>query len=256
MKEKIYTIPVMDGFKADCECPLCLMEAALEEKMTGYFVNGAHMEVDGRQETNELGFCRAHFTRIFSSQKNTLGLGLILDTYMQKYNEEFLHACQPLIAELENGASKEGLKNKLDGLTGNKKSINEGINKVSAYIDKRDGQCAVCTRVDNTVDDYIRTILYLWEKEEDFRQLFLSKKGFCMKHLKRLLEGSTKYLSKKKLTDFCLKLLIMQQENLSRIQQEVNWFTLKADYRNEDKPWGNSKDAVQRGIAKLKGKSG
>ena len=30
--------------------------------------------------------------------------------------------------------------------------------------------------------------------------------------------------------------------------------TLKFDYRNKDKPWGNSQDAVERAINKLRGK--
>ena len=31
MKEKIYTIPVTDAFREDCECPLCTLEKKLEE---------------------------------------------------------------------------------------------------------------------------------------------------------------------------------------------------------------------------------
>ena len=35
--------------------------------------------------------------------------------------------------------------------------------------------------------------------------------------------------------------------------KDVEWFTLKFDYRNQSKPWGNSKDAVPRAIALLGG---
>jgi len=48
-------------------------------------------------------------------------------------------------------------------------------------------------------------------------------------------------------------LLSLQLSNLKRIQEEVNWFTLKFDYRNNDAPWGNSKDAIPRSIQKLAG---
>ena len=30
MEEKLYTIPVMDAFKVDCECPLCKMRDDIE----------------------------------------------------------------------------------------------------------------------------------------------------------------------------------------------------------------------------------
>ena len=42
-------------------------------------------------------------------------------------------------------------------------------------------------------------------------------------------------------------------DNLRRVEGELEWFTLKFDYRNADKPWGNSHDAVERGINKLMG---
>ena len=47
----------------------------------------------------------------------------------------------------------------------------------------------------------------------------------------------------------------LEQKNLERTEHDLEWFTLKFDYRNQDKPWGNSKDAVERTINKLKGRA-
>ena len=41
--------------------------------------------------------------------------------------------------------------------------------------------------------------------------------------------------------------------SLGELERDVEWFTLKFDYRNSDKPWGNSKDAVIRAIRTLTG---
>ena len=41
--------------------------------------------------------------------------------------------------------------------------------------------------------------------------------------------------------------------NLDRLQEDVNWLIEKFDYRNADADWKESKDAVQRGMQKLKG---
>ena len=41
--------------------------------------------------------------------------------------------------------------------------------------------------------------------------------------------------------------------NLKRLSDELEWFMLKYDFRNADKPWGNSRDAVERSINKLMG---
>lgn len=37
------------------------------------------------------------------------------------------------------------------------------------------------------------------------------------------------------------------------MEKDIEWFTLKFDYRNQDKPWGDSKDAVERTVNKLRG---
>ena len=36
MKEKLYTIPVNDAFKEDCECPLCNIYKKLEQEALEY----------------------------------------------------------------------------------------------------------------------------------------------------------------------------------------------------------------------------
>ena len=40
---------------------------------------------------------------------------------------------------------------------------------------------------------------------------------------------------------------------VQRVTDEIEWFTRKFDYRNDDKPWGNSRDAVERSLNKLRG---
>jgi len=71
------------------------------------------------------------------------------------------------------------------------------------------------------MDRYIDVILYLYFKENDFKELFHSRKGFCLKHFKALLEGTEKYLGPKETAIFVDNLLSMQIENMERIQQEV-----------------------------------
>ena len=98
-------------------------------------------------------------------------------------------------------------------------------------------------------------ILYLFFKEKDFRERFLSKKGFCLYHLKMLLEGTLKYLNQRERTEFVIALMEMELVHLDRIKEEVNWFTQKFDYRNEKAPWKNSQDAIPRSIEKICGPS-
>ena len=53
--------------------------------------------------------------------------------------------------------------------------------------------------------------------------------------------------------DFAQALRQVTLDNLRRVEADLNWFTLKFDYRNRDKPWGSSRDAVERALIKLRG---
>lgn len=103
------------------------------------------------------------------------------------------------------------------------------------------------------MDRYLDVIMYLWSKEEKFRTVFEEKKGFCLVHLKQLVIAAGKYLAADESIKFISLLMTRQIENMERIEQELDWFTKKFDYRNNDAPWGSSKDALPRSIQKLKG---
>lgn len=68
-----------------------------------------------------------------------------------------------------------------------------------------------------------------------------------------LLEGSLKHLNRKQRSEFVMTLMSMELIHLDRIKEEVNWFTLKFDYKNQDAPWKNSRDAIPRSIEKICG---
>ena len=45
----------------------------------------------------------------------------------------------------------------------------------------------------------------------------------------------------------------LMEANMARLQEDVNWFIEKFDSRNKDADWKQSRDALQRGMQKLKG---
>ena len=45
----------------------------------------------------------------------------------------------------------------------------------------------------------------------------------------------------------------LMESNMERLFEDVSWLIEKFDYRNKDADWKNSKDAIQRGMQKLKG---
>ncbi len=222
MQETIYTIPVTDAFSTECECPLCELHKKFEADNINYYLGPSLMQPENRIDTNDKGFCKRHFTMLLDSRANRLGLGLVIDTYLQKQS-----------ARIGKMASKP-----------------EDLIK---YLKDHENKCCICEKLDYTMDRYTEVILHLWQKEESFRLKFQKGLGFCTGHFTMLLEGAQKYLGRSSRKEFVQELIKLQLENMDRIEKDVNWFTKKFDYRFKDEPWKNSKDALERSIGKIVG---
>ena len=253
MKEKIYTIPVSDAFAVDCECPLCVLEQKLEDESIEYALGASLMEPDKRQETNELGFCKAHFEAMYNKQVNRLGLALMIDTFLQEKNARIKKIYESKVNSLEKDAAVGLVKNISNKLSSKQTDTEKLVAELVQELNNIEKSCTICKKLEHTIDRYVDVIFYLYFKEPDFRQIFHSKKGFCLKHLSLLLGSTKKYLNSSQTAIFTKNIMEMQLPHLARIEKEVDWFTKKFDYRFNDAPWGNSKDAIIRSIKKIRG---
>ncbi len=237
MKEKLYTIPVNDGFNDDCECPLCSMYKTLEDNAVAYTLGPSYMESDVRQETDKVGFCKNHI-QFLCEQGNTLGLSMILKTHIDKINSD--------VEKL----SKQPIKS----ASFFKKSSEE--NQLGDYLDNVCNSCFICNRINNTFKRYIDTIFSLWKNDSSFREKFNKSKGFCMEHYSMLIKSSPNHLRGNDLNEFVQECSDLYLTNMKRLSDELEWFRDKHDYRYTDDtlyPWKNSKDSVQRAVIKTNG---
>lgn len=241
MKETIYTIPINEAYETDCECPLCDLEKKLEAEAVDYSLGPAMMEPDFRVNSNEKGYCNKHFSQMFKSP-NKLPLALVLDTHLENIRKS--------LKNIEKSA--KGLKSEKHSLFKGRdiSQINEQLSSLLCDTEK---SCMVCDKVNHTMNRYIEVLLYMWEKDEEFKRKFGNSKGVCLKHFKQLLAPSQKQLSGKNAKLFLAELLEKECGELSRIQEDIHKFTLKFDYRNKDMEWGTAKDAPLRTIEKLSG---
>lgn len=230
MKEELYTIPVTDGFMADCECPLCAMYQTLELNAIDYTMGPSYMEDDVRAETDKTGFCNTHLSMLYKHQ-NRLGLALILSTHMDYTMKQIQKKC----------------KTKPTAPSLFRKST---LSDVGTYINQQQDSCFICNRIDHTMERYISTIFYLYKREIDFRKTFEECKGFCMNHYGLLYETAPSYLKGTELDTFYNKLNDLYMENMKRVRDDLEWFKDKFDYRFADEPWKNSKDALPRTMTK------
>ena len=122
------------------------------------------------------------------------------------------------------------------------KFINSMVEKLSS-IEKT---CTICEKIDWNIEKFIDVILYLFFKEPDFKELFMAKKGFCLPHVKRLLEGSLKYLIIETAVSL-LSLMSMQLVHMDRIRKKYTGLR-RSSITKIRTPVGNSQDAVPRSI--------
>ena len=234
MRHHIDTIPVWDAYRQDCECPLCVLENENEVNYVNAFMGGSVMEPDVRVEVNEKGFCGRHF-RLMLNNNNRLGVALMAHTYLKE-----------TMAKL--GATEMAVNEQKAGGLFSRKA--RAANDFSHITDT----CILCERLNNTMDRYIYTVVYMYKHESAFREQFKKSKGMCLKHFAEVIASAEEQMKGVELKSFMNDLKKIQLENMARLEKEIEWFTLKFDHKNADKPWGTSKDSLERTILKLRGK--
>lgn len=252
MKYHIDTIPIWDAYHEETECPLCFLKTKSEADYVESFLGGSVMEPDTRIEVNKKGFCPHHFQMLYDAQ-NRLGLALMTHTYLKETLDEMDGHIKNLRKYHQSGG--QGLFSQLAAKVKGAHTIssNDPMDQFVDWLEEKVENCIICERLDYTLGRYAYTIVYLWEKDANFKDTFKASKGFCIAHLPLILSMSSKYLNQKKQGDFIADLIPIQIDNLERIEKELLWFTQKFDYRNQDKPWGTSKDALPGAVQKLSG---
>lgn len=241
MKEQLYTIPLNDAVNAQDECPFCFIERNIEQDLLDFVLGSgsSYMEADIRYMTDRAGFCRAHFQKMFD-YGNTLGNAWILKTHYMRVIDEMKQE----FAGFKPG--KTSLKNKL------MKSTAEG-NAIGAWVREKTKSCYICDHYAETYERYMDTFFYLYKNDEEFRTKIQAGKGFCLPHFGDLCEAADSKLPDKMKEEFYAAMFRLMEDNMNRVAEDVAWMVEKFDYKNKDADWKNSRDAIQRGMQKLKG---
>ena len=239
MKETIYTIPVTEALQENenGDCPFCIMYRKLNENSIEFVMGPSYMEDDVRMETNKIGFCSRHLTEMYQ-RPNRLGLALMMHTHLMQINKD-----------LASSMKKMGPASK--GILGIGKKQNTSINEACSYLKKLEHSCYICNRVDNTFIRYIDTYFYLWGRDKDMKELTANSSGFCLNHFYLLLETGEKKLSAGEFANFLEIITPIQEKSLKTLEDDLDWFIRKFDYRNVNEPWKNSKDALIRALRKI-----
>lgn len=241
MKEQLYTIPLNDAVDAGDECPFCFIERSVERDLLDFVLgsSASYMEADIREMTDKAGFCRPHFQKMFD-YGNTLGNAWILKTHYRR-----------IISEMKKEFS--GFKPGKSSLVGKFKKNTENGNAIGMWVREKENSCYICSQFQDTWQRYLDTFFYLWKQDPDFQEKMKKSKGFCLSHFGSLCEAADTRLSDREKEEFYGCMFPLMEKNMERLAEDVSWMVEKFDYRNKDADWKSSKDAIQRGMQKLKG---
>ena len=181
MKETIATIPLMNAFHADDECPFCYLEREAEQHAISFILGSAYMEDDIRAKTDATGFCRHHFKMMYD-YGNRLGNALILSTHLKKLNQEL----DDELAHFTPGKSSFIKRMKHTDVS----SGNAPKTPLGAWIAAKTTDCYVCDHFHQIYGRYLDTFFDLYKKNEEFRALFEKSRGFCLPHFGDLIEAA------------------------------------------------------------------
>ena len=230
----------------ECHCPLC--QHAFQEWLREKYNNIENL--NQKWSTTFWSHRYNCFEQIESpsprGESALHALNLEWKRFVTKQTLEFVEVEKAAI--LAGGSA--GKKSLLSSLRSGGKADESSM---SAKIRARIDGCVICEQVDKALERYAYTIAQLYFTNSEFKGMFERSKGFCLPHLALVLELAEQTLSGGQFAEFKKAAAALELENLRRVEGELEWFTLKFDYRNDSKPWGNSKDAPDRAINKLMG---
>lgn len=237
MQYHLETIPVWEAMEQESSCPLCALYQKCEADEIDRSLGGSVMEPDARIRVNERGMCPKHHQQLFAMQ-NRLGHALLVDSH----TKEVLKKLDALESKIPSSNEKRSLLGRKCDLS----PLLEGLSALST-------QCVVCEDIEAHMQRYLYTFIHLWKTDSAFRSKWKESKALCIPHAVELLRYAQKHLAASQQHIFATELLALLKTNLAQDEKDLEWFTLKFDYRNQSKPWGNSRNALERTINRLRG---
>ncbi len=199
-----------------CGCAVCSLYRMLEENELDLILGASMMEPDIRIKTNKQGFCKLHYDMMFV-RKNRLGMALTMESHLSELKKE--------------------LKDIPLSVPGS---------RAMHRIDDLEHSCYICGKIDRYFETVLDNLVYIWATEQEFREKFAAQPMFCLPHYRAMLDMARKKMNKKDYGSFAKTCESIVMPYYEELQNDVSWFCKKFDFRFNDEPWYNSKDAVER----------
>lgn len=247
MRYHIDTIPVWDALKQGGPCPLCALRRKIELIDVDRCLGGAVMEPEIRIKTNEKGFCPRHQVLLYA-QKNRLGHALMMHTHLIE-TRKHMHPLFDNVKAAAQACAGAPVSKKLLG----NKDAKGAFKDAASQLKKKTDSCYLCDSIEENMNRYMYTFLHLYKTDASFRTAFEESDGLCIPDAAKLLTMAADELNSENLVRLTSTLASLTDKSLAKLEKDLEGFTLKFDYRNQDKPWGDSRGSLERTAMKLRG---
>lgn len=238
MDETIYTIAINDAFEAASACPFCQLEQAYEKELLKYYLGPALMEPAVRMKSNASGFCKTHFYKLAHSGLNSLGLALMLQSHLD------------MRKLLLRGQLRDLSQNSVKTRFTRSKRIKTDAIREALHNDK---SCLCCASLQERMNHYYNSVLHMYEKDENFKQRFRNLKELCIPHAAELSVTAAVKLKENERSKLEESIAEVLEKQIKKLEDDLQWFVNKHDYRKLDAPWGDSREAIIKTISLLQG---
>lgn len=246
MRYHLDTIPVWDALKLDSECPLCALRRKNELTDVERFLGASVMDPDTRIQVNAKGFCPRHQAMLYEMQ-NRLGHALMMHSRLR----EVMGRAEAVMEKAQAAAQKEAETPALKRVMG-RGGGREDLRAAAEELKTLSGGCILCDSVEENTRRYAYTLLHLYKTDASFRKAFAASKGVCLPDMALLMEMAQEEFNGKTLQDFIRDLCAAVSASLQKTEKDLEGFTLLFDYRNADKPAGDSRGSLERTVNKLR----
>ena len=114
--------------------------------------------------------------------------------------------------------------------------------------------CYVCDLLSKDMQRYRFTILYLWQKDPEFRPKFQSSRGFCIPHFLDMVSEAEHSLRSQRLSAWLEEAVSLMKQALGGLERDLFAFTQLHHDAHRGLGTEEERTALARALQKLAGR--
>ena len=251
---KLEISKIHDAYSAGGECPICTVMDDAEHKYLSSFRGARVMAPEVRIQTNETGFCPAHYGKLYGGE-GKLGLSLMVHTHLERMLPELQNRLEQAVHEVGAGRGSAGRGPTWLRRLFRKHVSQTGLVRLADYIRRSVDCCYLCRMLANDLQRYTFTVLYLWQHDPEFIPKLQRSQGFCLSHFAALAERAERTFAVRDQTRWLSDVVPLMVGNLERLRDEVYAFTQMYHHTVTDAAAVADFTALRRTLQKLAGRT-